>query len=35
MIIEKVDKIIVHCSATREGDDSVDFEVIDKWHSLC
>jgi len=32
MIIEKVDKIIVHCSATREGDDSVDFEVIDKWH---
>ena len=27
-----IDKIILHCSATREGDDSVDVEVIDRWH---
>jgi len=25
-------KIIVHCSATREGDNSIDAEVIDRWH---
>ena len=24
--------IIVHCSATREGDDSINAEVIDRWH---
>jgi hypothetical protein len=27
-----VSKIIVHCSATREGDDSINAEVIDRWH---
>jgi len=27
-----IDKIILHCSATREGDDSVNVEVIDRWH---
>lgn len=27
-----VKNIIVHCSATREGDDSIDVNVIDKWH---
>lgn len=27
-----IDKIILHCSATREGDDSVDVAVIDRWH---
>jgi len=27
-----VKKIIVHCSATREGDDSINAEVIDRWH---
>jgi len=28
----EVEKIIVHCSATREGDDSIDAQVIDGWH---
>ena len=32
MKTENVEKIIVHCSATREGDDSVNVEVIDRWH---
>jgi len=32
MTISDVERIIVHCSATREGDDSVDFYTIDKWH---
>ena len=27
-----VKEIIIHCSATREGDDSVNAEVIDRWH---
>jgi len=27
-----IEKIIIHCSATREGDDSVDSETIDRWH---
>lgn len=27
-----VNKIVIHCSATREGDDSVTREVIDRWH---
>ena len=27
-----INKIIIHCSATREGDDSVNAEVIDRWH---
>lgn len=27
-----VEKIIIHCSATREGDDSIDAQVIDRWH---
>ncbi len=27
-----IDKIIIHCSATREGDDSVNVKVIDRWH---
>ena len=29
---ENVSKIIIHCSATREGDDSINAEVIDRWH---
>ena len=32
MELKNVQKIIVHCSATREGDDSVNADVIDKWH---
>lgn len=27
-----INKIILHCSATREGDDSVNVDVIDRWH---
>ena len=27
-----VNKIIIHCSATRECDDSINAEVIDRWH---
>ena len=30
--MKDVSKIIIHCSATREGDDSIDAEVIDRWH---
>tara|TARA_R110002012_G_scaffold317513_1_gene534159 strand:+ start:1339 stop:1752 length:414 start_codon:yes stop_codon:yes gene_type:complete len=30
--MKQVDKIIIHCSATREGDDSINAEVIDRWH---
>ena len=30
--MKKVEKIIIHCSATREGDDSINAEVIDRWH---
>ncbi len=33
MKAENVEKIIIHCSATREGDDSVNAEVIDKWQN--
>jgi N-acetylmuramoyl-L-alanine amidase len=29
---ENVSKIIIHCSATREGDNSINAEVIDRWH---
>ena len=32
MKLENVEKIIVHCSATREGDDTINAEVIDRWH---
>lgn len=32
MDINDVEKIIIHCSATRENDNSVDFYTIDKWH---
>ena len=27
-----VKEIIIHCSATRECDDSINAEVIDRWH---
>lgn len=30
--MKEVTKIIVHCSATREGDDSINAQVIDRWH---
>jgi N-acetylmuramoyl-L-alanine amidase len=30
--MKDVKKIIVHCSATREGDNSINAEVIDRWH---
>ena len=30
--MKKVEKIIIHCSATKEGDDSINAEVIDGWH---
>ena len=30
--MKDVSKIIIHCSATREGDDSINAEVIDRWH---
>jgi N-acetylmuramoyl-L-alanine amidase len=30
--MRQIDKIILHCSATRECDDSVNAAVIDKWH---
>ena len=29
--MRKIDKIIVHCSATREGQD-IPVETIKKWH---
>ena len=32
MIPSEIRKIIIHCSATRAGDDSVNAAVIDKWH---
>ena len=32
MKISDIEKIIVHCAATREGDDSIDADTIDKWH---
>ncbi len=32
MTTDDVEKIIVHCSATREGDDCIDIHVIDRWH---
>ena len=32
MKIKDVKKIIIHCSATREGDDSINAEIIDRWH---
>ncbi len=32
MNTNSIEKIIIHCSATREGDDSVDKETIDGWH---
>jgi N-acetylmuramoyl-L-alanine amidase len=30
--MKEIKNIIVHCSATREGDDSINAEVIDQWH---
>ena len=30
--MREIDKLIVHCTATREGDDSINVEVIDGWH---
>lgn len=30
--MREINKIIIHCSATREGDDSVNAAVIDRWH---
>ena len=30
--MRNIDKLIVHCSATRECDDSVNASVIDRWH---
>ncbi len=30
--MKNIEKIIIHCSATREGDDSINAEVIDRWH---
>ena len=30
--MKEIKKIIIHCSATREGDDSINAEVIDRWH---
>jgi len=30
--MKEINEIIVHCSATREGDDSINAEVIDRWH---
>ena len=30
--MKDIEKIIVHCSATREGDESINAEVIDRWH---
>ena len=30
--MKKIDKIIIHCSATREFDDSINAKVIDSWH---
>lgn len=32
MTLNQVRKIIVHCAATREGDDTVTASVIDTWH---
>ena len=32
MIPSEIKHIIVHCSATREGDDSINAEVIERWH---
>jgi N-acetylmuramoyl-L-alanine amidase len=30
--MRQIDKIIIHCTATREGDDSIDVKVVDRWH---
>ena len=30
--MKEIKNIIIHCSATREGDDSINAEVIDRWH---
>jgi|EP01047_Picozoa_sp_COSAG01_P022405 N-acetylmuramoyl-L-alanine amidase len=30
--MRNIDKLIIHCSATRECDDSVNTSVIDRWH---
>ena len=30
--MRNIDKFIIHCSATRECDDSVNASVIDRWH---
>lgn len=32
MKLNAIKRIIIHCSATREGDDSVDATTIDRWH---
>ena len=30
--MRNIDKLVIHCSATRECDDSVNASVIDRWH---
>ena len=30
--MRKINKIIIHCSATKEGDTSVNAALIDQWH---
>lgn len=30
--MRKINKIVIHCSATREGDSSVTRDTIDRWH---
>ena len=30
--MRNINKLIIHCSATRECDDSVNASVIDRWH---
>jgi N-acetylmuramoyl-L-alanine amidase len=32
MKMRNIEKLIIHCSATREGDDSINAKVIDRWH---
>jgi N-acetylmuramoyl-L-alanine amidase len=30
--MRNIDKVIIHCSATREGQDNINAKVIDRWH---
>jgi N-acetylmuramoyl-L-alanine amidase len=30
--MRKINKIIIHCSATREGQDNINAKTIDRWH---